>query len=210
MPELSDLELERDGAALHRSVVRDLVPHMLAELPELPTGSAGIRIAGRPAFATMLAASGPIGRIAATAIAPSCRPVRAILFDKSADTNWAVGWHQDRTIVVAARHDVPAFGPWTIKQGLQHVAPPFAYLAATVTLRVHLDDFPPDNAPLRIARGTHRLGLIPEHAIADVVRSHLHHDCTAQAGDIWIYATPILHASDRAIKVARRRILQVD
>jgi hypothetical protein len=31
-------------------------------------------------------------------------PVRSILFDKSADTDWGVPWHQDLTIAVQAKH----------------------------------------------------------------------------------------------------------
>jgi ectoine hydroxylase-related dioxygenase (phytanoyl-CoA dioxygenase family) len=38
-----------------------------------------------------------------------------------------------------------------------------------VTLRVHLDPVPPDNAPLVLAAGSHRLGRIPEAELADVV-----------------------------------------
>ncbi|MEL7190648.1 MAG: phytanoyl-CoA dioxygenase, partial [Pseudomonadota bacterium] len=32
----------------------------------------------------------------------------------------------------------------------------------------------------------------------------------AEAGDIWLYSTPILHASDAAEKPSSRRVLQVD
>ena len=34
--------------------------------------------------------------------------------------------------------------------------------------------------------------------------------CLAEPGDIWGYATPILHASARAEDTAHRRVLQVD
>ena len=36
------------------------------------------------------------------------------------------------------------------------------------------------------------------------------HACLAAAGDIWAYATPIVHASETAEMPARRRVLQVD
>ena len=39
----------------------------------------------------------------------------------------------------------------SIKQGIVHVEPPFAVTAAMLTLRVHLDDMPDDDAPLLIA-----------------------------------------------------------
>lgn len=66
----------------------------------------------------LLAAESHIGAIAAGAIGANVRPVRAILFDKTETANWSLGWHQDRTVVVAERRDVPGFGPWTVKAGL--------------------------------------------------------------------------------------------
>ena len=139
-----------------------------------------------------------------------CFAARAILFDKSAETNWALGWHQDRTIAVRARQEVPGFGPWTVKQGLTHVAPPIAILADMITVRVHIDSVPADNAPLLIALGTHRLGLVAEGAIQQVVGQSTRHAFLAEQGDIWVYSTPILHASARAAKPTRRRVLQLD
>src|SRR5262245_51026818 len=43
------------------------------------------------------------------------RLVRALLFNKSPDANWYVTWHQDLTIAVRKRIDVPGFGPWSVK-----------------------------------------------------------------------------------------------
>ena len=34
--------------------------------------------------------------------------------------------------------------------------------------------------------------------------------CYAAAGDLWLYATPILHASAASRSAQRRRVLQVD
>lgn len=96
------------------------------------------------------------------------------------------------------------------KQGIQHVAPPFAITAEMATLRIHLDDTPADNAPLLIAPGSHRLGLIAEDAIAAVVARCGSFACLAAAGDVWCYATPILHASAATQSDRRRRVLQVD
>ena len=79
-----------------------------------------------------------------------------------------------------------------------------------VTLRVHLDDVPATNAPLLIAPGSHRYGRIQEQAVAAVVARCGIATCLAKAGDIWAYATPILHASSVATTPAHRRVLQVD
>lgn len=161
-------------------------------------------------FHPLIASTGPIGSLAARAIGRHARPVRAILFDKTATTNWALGWHQDRTICVRARVDIPGFGPWTIKQGLVHVAPPFDVIERMVTLRVHLDEVPETNAPLLVALGSHREGCVATSAIDRIVRRSVVLPCLADAGDVWIYSTPILHASQAATEPARRRVLQLD
>ncbi|MGO1078110.1 phytanoyl-CoA dioxygenase family protein [Inquilinus sp. CA228] len=179
-------------------------------LAGLPPGRAGIRLRGIAGLRPFLAADGPVGTAAATILRHAARPVRAILFDKTHTANWSLAWHQDRTISVTQRVEVEGFGPWTVKDGLLHVAPPFAVLAGMVTLRVHLDPVPMANAPLLVAPGSHRLGRIAEDGIAEAVRSCGIAACVAEAGDIWLYATPILHASAAARQPARRRVLQVD
>ncbi|RYG27419.1 MAG: phytanoyl-CoA dioxygenase, partial [Burkholderiales bacterium] len=178
-------------------------------LAPVESGLPGVRIHGIPELSELLCAAGPIGGLAARFMSGCARPVRALLFDKSPATNWALGWHQDRVIAVQSRRDVPGFGPWTKKRGMVHVAPPFDLLSRMLTLRVHLDPVPIDNAPLLIAPGSHR-ALVPEDAIDGVVADCGTVACLADAGDVWVYATPILHASHAARNSARRRVLQVD
>jgi len=132
------------------------------------------------------------------------------LFDKTPETNWALGWHQDRTIAVKQRVPVDGFGTWSVKSGMLHVEPPFELLSGMVTLRVHIDPVPADNAPLLIALGSHKLGRIAEEHVREVVRTCSTVACLAEPGDIWLYATPILHASEAAVAPVHRRVLQVD
>jgi len=176
----------------------------------LPPDQAGIRLHGIAAFRRFLTSPGPVWQAAAAVLGEAAQPVRAILFDKTARTNWGLPWHQDRTIVVTDRVEVDGFGPWTVKSGLLHVAPPFDVLAAMVTLRVHLDAVPDTNAPLLIAPGSHRLGQIPERDLKSVVEECGTAVCLAEAGDIWLCSTPIVHASEPATSPAHRRVLQVD
>lgn len=138
------------------------------------------------------------------------RPVRAILFDKQDGANWALGWHQDRTIELVERREAAGFGPWTVKQGRIHVAPPVSLLERMVTVRFHLDPVDADNAPLLVAPGSHRLGFIPEDAISNVVHEMGEATCLAEAGAVWLYRTLILHASARSIPGRHRRVLQID
>jgi hypothetical protein len=206
---LSDLQLAKDGAQLFAGAARDMLP-ALAELFDRAPQGPGIRIEKLGPLAPFLAAPGAIADLASRLLGRLARPVRAIAFDKSPHTNWALGWHQDRTINVAARADVAGYGPWTVKQGHLHVQPPFALIEAMLTLRIHLDPVTPDNAPLEIALGSQRAGLIAEPLIPDVVAASELCACLAEPGDIWAYATPILHASRRSVSTGPRRVLQVD
>jgi hypothetical protein len=183
---------------------------LLTVLAPLPAEAAGLRLHQVEGLGAFLTAGGCLGAIAEAVLGDETRPVRAILFNKSPGTNWALGWHQDRTICVRERREAPGFGPWTIKAGMVHVAPPIELLARMVTLRAHLDDVPATNAPLMFAPGSHRLGRIPEGDINDVIANCGTAMCVADAGDVWLYSTPILHASEAAAIPMSRRVLQVD
>ena len=200
-----------EGAERFRSVLNlaDL-EHIRNAVSEFPPDRAGIRLHGITALHPYLSAHGRAGGLAQVLLGERARPVRALLFDKNSLTNWKVGWHQDRTIVVRRRVETQGFGPWSVKAGLQHVTPPFDLLARMITLRVHLDPVDAGNAPLLVAPGSHRWGRIPESEIAGVVEKCGTAACLAEAGDIWLYATPILHASEPATAPTRRRVLQVD
>ena len=200
---------EHGAERISRAAVA-ILPSLERAFAELPAHRPGLRLHAIPALADLTGAESAIGQCARRVAGRPMFPVRAILFDKTDTTNWSLAWHQDRTINVRARIDVAGFGPWTIKAGLIHVAPPFAILAQMVTLRVHLDAVPPDNAPLLIAPGSHRMGAIREDRISAVVAQCGVHRCTASAGDVWAYATPILHASEAAATPRRRRVLQLD
>ena len=203
--------LQRDGAQLFERALGEGPLRELEEaLSALPPDRPGVRIRDLFMLSPMLAADGPIGRVAAQYLGVGCRPVRTILFDKSEATNWALGWHQDRTIAVAEKVDVPGYGPWSVKAGIPHDEPPNEIQQSMVTLRVHLDDVDANNAPLLIAPGSHQLGRISEPQIDATVERYGTMACLAKRGDIWAYSTLILHASDVAHRPRRRRVLQVD
>ena len=207
-----DLELDfaKSGAQLFKGAFRSCIPTLELAFDPLPKDEAGIRLHGIKPLQSLLASDGEIGSVAAELLGSESRPVRAILFNKSPEANWSLGWHQDRTICVKERRDAPGFGPWTVKRGMIHVAPPFDLLSRMVTLRAHLDDVPATNAPLLVAPTSHTYGRIPVEDVDDVARRCGTITCLASAGDIWLYATPILHASEAASSPSNRRVLQVD
>ncbi|MEP7007580.1 MAG: phytanoyl-CoA dioxygenase family protein [Sphingomonas bacterium] len=204
------LTFERDGAERFPLAAPRVLPEIETIASGLEPDRAGIRLHGIDGLSALLAPGTAVGSVAAGAIGAAARPVRAILFDKTATANWSLGWHQDRTIVVTERREMEGYGPWTVKAGLQHVVPPFELLARMVTLRIHLDPVSADNAPLLIAPGSHRAGRVEEQDIDAVVAVCGIATCLAERGDIWLYATPILHASEAAARPQRRRVLQVD
>jgi hypothetical protein len=172
-------------------------------------GRPGERIADLQALGWLLD-EGAAGDFAKAAMGPAARPVRAILFDKTPVNNWALGWHQDRTIAVQDRLEMPGFANWNVKAGVHHVEPPFDIIEHMVTARIHIDAVDEQNAPLLIAPGSHCLGKIAEADVEVVVRRCGEVASLAKAGDIWLYRTAIVHASKRAQGDKRRRVLQVD
>jgi hypothetical protein len=206
-----NLDFDNDGA-LHfpAALPADEIMALAHIADRMTSDRPGHRLTGDPDLSLLTAPHSTAGRLATCLSGKPARPVRAVLFDKSAANNWPLGWHQDRTIPVRDRTDLPGFGPYTLKDGLLHVQPPAGIIARMVTLRLHLDPCDHANAPLRIARGSHRFGLVPVADVAASVARCQVHDCLAASGDIWAYRTLILHASDAALIPRRRRVLQVD
>jgi ectoine hydroxylase-related dioxygenase (phytanoyl-CoA dioxygenase family) len=204
------MDLARDGACHLPGVARALLADLDRLADSLASQRAGHRIEGNAVVRALTAKTSLLQTLAAARIGDEAGAVRAILFNKSADANWGLGWHQDRTIAVEARHDVDGFGPWTVKAGITHVAPPFDLLAQILTMRIHIDPVPADNAPLLIAPGSHRLGLVSEGEMGAAVARCGIATCLAERGDVWLYATPMLHASERSTSGNQRRVLQID
>lgn len=206
----ADLSLTRHGAQLLPGLALPLLDELRALTERLPSDRAGTRIVGDADAAQILSSPDPVGTAVDAIGGKTFRPVRAILFDKSDNANWALGWHQDRTISLRARREVAGFGPWTVKQGIQHAEPPFALIERMITVRVHLDPVDADNAPLLVALGSHTSGRVPVDDLAAAVESADIFACLAETGDVWAYSTPILHASQAATPGRRRRVLQAD
>jgi len=203
-------EFAATGAVRFFGVLVDALERLENAVAGLPSESAGVRLQANEPLREMLEPNGCVGAIPAQFLGAGAKPVRAILFNKTAETNWSLAWHQDRTICVKTKREVEGFGRWTVKQGFVHVAPPVDLLAKMITIRVHLDDVPATNAPLLIAPGSHREGMVPVGKIEETVARLGTAICLADAGDVWVYSTLILHASAASQQAKARRVLQVD
>jgi len=131
--------------------------------------------------------------------------VRGLMFDKSPESNWGIFWHQDLSIAVRQREDVPDFGPWSIKAGIQHVQPPPHILQKMLTVRLHLDDCQESNGALRVLPGSHqssRLNTLQQNTDPAT--------CGVTSGGAVLMRPLLLHSSHRATDPARRRVIHLE
>ena len=136
--------------------------------------------------------------------------MRAIYFDKSTESNWLVPWHQDLTIAVDQRKDVPGFGPWSEKGGILHVQPPVEILQRMLTVRLHLDAADETNGALRVIAGSHRQGRLSAAQISDFSQRESEVICVAKEGSALLMRPLLLHSSRRAFSPSHRRILHLE
>lgn len=157
----------------------------------------------------ILAAKASVRGFASAVLGDNAFAVRALFFDKVPDANWSLSWHQDKVIAVKARRDVPGFVAWTRKAGVWQVQPPAEVLARMVAIRVHLDDCGPDNGPLRVLPGSHRLGWLDDdldqwkRRVAEVV-------CTVRCGGIVAICPLTIHASAASRMAGNRRVIHIE
>jgi hypothetical protein len=118
-------------------------------------------------------------------------PVRGIFFDKTAV-------------------DVPGYGPWSVKAGVQHVQPPSEILENMLTVRIHLDDCGKDNGPLRVLPGSHAAGILSDEMIANWRRRAMPVTCTCLAGGAVLMRPLLLHASSQATLPGHRRVVHIE
>lgn len=208
---LKELIAERGFAVIENVVSNDRVETLLAALAnELGSDRAGTRQLHQrvPAIGAFLRSSEMASLV--QELIPSGFPVRSILFDKKPEMNWRVAWHQDLSICVKERHDVPGFSAWSMKEGVHHVQPPIALLERMLTVRLHLDDSGDDNGPLKVIPGSHRHGRLSSNAINDWRNKGSIQTCVVPRGGAVIMKPLLLHSSSQATKPSHRRVLHIE
>ncbi|MEX0409400.1 phytanoyl-CoA dioxygenase family protein [Aquibium sp. LZ166] len=211
----ADLSFWEHGAEIISGAVPLSVVRLVAEaFAKSIDGRAGVRsLEADPGVAAILAPGGHLGLVAqqfSEAPGDFMRPVRVVFFDKTPEVNWAVPWHQDRTIAVAERCEVDGFASWNRKNGVDHVEPPVWLLSRMITLRLHVDDAGAENGALDILPGSHRLGRVPAADVEQAVRAGVAVKCMAKSGDILAIRLTTIHRSVRSARPSRRRVLHVD
>jgi hypothetical protein len=212
--------LQEEGFSILPGIFgRQEIEHLVDAISKIDQGAGVRRREGVYAVRNLLQASPAIGELAHSPkvhslieerLEKAFFPVRGILFDRTPSANWLVPWHQDVTICVAARIDVPGYGPWTMKAGECHVQPPVSVLKNMLSVRIHLDDCDESNGALRVLPGTHTFGRMSNSQIAEEQRSRVPVSCAARAGDVVLMRPLLLHASSAASNAAHRRVIHID
>ncbi|MEO1132549.1 MAG: phytanoyl-CoA dioxygenase family protein [Cyanobacteria bacterium J06639_1] len=211
---LAELTFRDDGLELRRSLLSPSdIKTAIAALTRFSTTlpAHGIRNADVkiPEIA-WIARGDRVLTYAETLLGNRPRLVRAIAFDKTPARNWAVTWHQDKTIATRQQAELSGWEPWTVKDGTLHVQPPRFVLDAMATLRIHLDPADLENGCLQAIAGSHVKGILSPEAIARSTRKSRPIACVADAGDAIAMRPLTLHASRKATRPSHRRVLHLE
>ena len=177
---------------------------------DLPRSRAGMRHAMRLPSVAALAREPRLLQIARKALGNGAIPFRATLFDKSPTANWLVVWHQDTALPLKERLDVPGWGPWSIKDGVNYAHAPASALEQVLALRLHLDDSTAENGPLRVLPGTHHLGVLSDDQLHELSTKVEAIDCLVPRGGVLAMRPLIVHASSKSRSDEPRRVLHIE
>lgn len=133
--------------------------------------------------------------------------VKSIYFDKPKTSNWYVAYHQDLTISVDSKQDVPGFGPWTIKQNLFAVQPTRNILENILTSRIHLDETNSQNGALKVIPRSHNKGIYKPPMDWSEESEAI---CEVPKGGIMIMKPLLLHSSGRTTNGLKRRVIHIE
>lgn len=134
--------------------------------------------------------------------------VKSIYFDKPETSNWFVSYHQDLTISVNQKVDIPGFGPYTKKHDQFAVQPPLHILESNFTIRIHLDDTNEENGALKVIPNLHSKGIYRPEAIDWSTEKEV--SCNVSRGGIMIMKPLLLHSSSRTTNNQKRRVIHLE
>lgn len=213
-------DFDRAGFAIVPDVVEhDTIRSLIAAIESDDT-NAGSRHRGGAKYAVRdllavpavrtLTESRPIRGLVEEILGRNAFAMRGLFFDKTPSANWKVAWHQDLTIAVKERREVPDYGTWSVKAGVQHVQPPVQVLKKTLALRLHLDDCGENNGPLQVLPGSHLSGKLNAENIQSWRARVAHVNCIVRAGGVLLMRPLLLHASSSAREPAYRRVIHLE
>jgi ectoine hydroxylase-related dioxygenase (phytanoyl-CoA dioxygenase family) len=205
--------ISKDGFAIVPEVVseREIADlEAMLDHSELPRSRAGLRHVMRNSGVAAFARDARLMAMAREVLGLDALPFRATLFDKSPMSNWLVVWHQDTALPLGERKEVPGWGPWSVKDGVNYAHAPASALRQVLALRLHLDDSLAENGPLRVLPGTHTRGVFDDDVLHELATRIPAVECLVPRGGILLMRPLLVHASSKSKSNAPRRVLHLE
>lgn len=142
---------------------------------------------------------------------PGLRSLNAIqctYFNKSSSVNWLVPFHQDRSVPVTDVDGNLDGVELSVKEGLPYIQADEQLLKTLIACRIHLDPSTNENGPLRVIRGSHKLGILSDQEIDAARRRAPEVTLTAPRGSALLMSPLLIHASAKSTSDMPRRVLQ--
>jgi hypothetical protein len=136
--------------------------------------------------------------------------LRAVSFQKTAQANWVVGPHQDRSVPVPGPHPPRGFQHVTRRKNGWRGEAPLSLLRQMCNARIYLDKAEAEDGPFEVIPGSHRLGRIPKPEIIALAEKSTWKAMTGEAGDLMLLSPLLIHRSRIARAPPGRRVLQVE
>lgn len=133
------------------------------------------------------------------------RPVQCSLFAKGEGVSWSVTPHQDLSVPVANRVDVPEWGGWSRKEDVWFAQPPAAFLEHLVAVRLQLDANASETGPLEVVPGSHAMGRLASGAVSKYAERRIR--CVVPRGGVLVMRPLLIHSSAKPLSSSPRRVL---
>ncbi len=214
-------ELDLQGfAVVTRVLTPETVDALIVSLDRELSGSSTLRrgsqayglrdLLGKVPEVRRLARSEPLRALVEPILGPEAFEVRGLWFDKTPGANWNLPWHRDLTIAVREKVETHGYRCWTRKAGIPHVYPPVPVLRKMLTVRLHLDETGPDNGPLLVLPGSHR---VTDQDVEDSRSGRESVEpvaCLVPRGGAVLMRPLLLHSSDSASQPGHRRVIHLE
>lgn len=133
------------------------------------------------------------------------RPVQCSLFAKGDGASWSVTPHQDLSVPVANRVDVPEWGGWSRKENVWFAQPPSAFLEDLIAVRLQLDPNASETGPLEVVPGSHMMGRLASASVSRHAKRRV--KCVVPRGGVLIMRPLLIHSSGKPVSPSPRRVL---
>jgi hypothetical protein len=133
------------------------------------------------------------------------RTLQCTLFAKGGNASWSVPPHQDLSIPLSERFDIPGWSGWSRKESIWFAQPPAFILSELVAVRVQLDDHSSETGPLEVVPGSHAKGRLASASVSRYAKHRV--KCIVPRGGALIMRPLLIHSSSKPRSPLPRRVL---